>query len=623
MQFSTIAKTCVAACLSASLALPMWANETIVSHGYSFYGDLSYPADYPHFSYVNPAAPKGGELAMSATGTFDSLNPYSIKGRAATGIPMLYESLLGDGAPLDVYGESYGLLAERLEYDVDKNWVIFYMSPEARFSNDTPVTAADVVFSHNLFIEQGLPSYAQAVSQMITGAEALDDHTVKFTFAEGISRRSLIEQVGGVPVFSKAWFEETGARLDEPRLETSPGSAPYMIDSFEPSRTIVYTRNPDYWGKDLPFNVGRHNFDRIRYEYFADPAAAMEGFKAGEYLFRTEGSSRQWATAYDFPAVDAGHVVKAELPDGTPPNATGFVFNLQRAKFQDARVREAISLAYNFEWTNQSLQYGLFAQRHSYVEGAEFEPKGIPQGAEKALLERLGDRVPAEVLTSEPVSAHSSNPDRLNDRKNLRKAMKLLDAAGWDLGDDGLRRNATGEVLSVVFPISSSDSATIESILNAYTENLTNIGVQARIDKLDPSQFTALRRAKDYDMIFAGYSTFLAAGTGLAQRFGSADAQVSVFNPATIASPMVDGLIDAALAAGTREEEYTALGALDRALRYQRAMVPTWYLDKSLLAYWDMYAYPQTLPKYGLGVMDVWWVDADKAAALKEQGALR
>ena len=276
-----------ALCAQSALAQDQDKDQVIRSHGYSYYGDLTYPADYEHFDYVNPDAPKGGEISLYAPGTFDSMNPYSRKGRAGRLSWMVYESLLGEmpasggPAPADVYGEMYGLLAESLEYDEGKTWVIFNMRPEARFADGTPVTAHDVVFSHNLFLEQGLPSYAQAVSRRITGAEALDDHRVKFTFAEGISRRSLIDQVGSTPVFPKAWYEENEARLDEPRLEAAPGSGPYQVASYDVNRRVVYERNPDYWGKDLPINRGRHNFDRIRIEYFADDSAAFEAFKAG------------------------------------------------------------------------------------------------------------------------------------------------------------------------------------------------------------------------------------------------------------------------------------------------------------------------------------------------------
>jgi microcin C transport system substrate-binding protein len=496
------------------------------------------------------------------------------------------------------------------------------MRPEARFADGTPVTAHDVVFSHNLFLDQGLRSYAEAVRRRVTRAEALDDHTVRFEFAEGISRRSLIDQVGGTPVFPRAWYAETGARLDEPRLEAAPGSGPYQVRSSEVNRSIVYERNPDYWGWHLPINKGRHNFDRIRIEYFADDNAAFEAFKAGVYTFRPEGNSKTWATGYEFPAVQRGHVVTEALPDGLPPTPSGFIFNLGRPTLADRRVRQAIALGYNFEWTNKSLQYGLFEQRHSFVQDTHLQAEGVPEGAERELLKSLEVEVPEEMLTEPAVRAHSSDPDRLNDRRNLRRAMRLLDEAGWPVGDDGVRRNADGEVLEIEIPLSASGSATMSAVVESFVSNLKLMGIDARFDKIDAAQYTSRRRDRDYDLIYDSYVSFLSAGTGLQQRYGSREAEFSLFNPAGLASPLVDALIERALESSSLEEQNVALTALDRALRYEFFMIPTWYLDKSWVAYWDQYAYPEPLPDYATGVLDFWWYDAEKAAALREAGAL-
>lgn len=608
--------------LAGGAALVRADDAVIESHGYSFYGDLKYGPDFAHYDFVNPDAPKGGEISFSRLGTFDSMNPYTVKGRAGVLSWSIFESLMDDGAA-DVYGEEYGRLAERLEYDEGKTWVIFYMRPEARFSDGTPVTAHDVLFSHNLFLEQGLPSYASAVKKRIPKAEVIDDHTIKFYFTEGISRRSLIDQVGGVPVFSKAWYEKTGARLDESRLETSPGSGPYMIDTVDVNRRIIYKRNPEYWGNDLPVNIGRHNFDTIRVEYFGDDAAAFEGFKAGEYTFRQEGDSKKWATQYDFPKVRNGQIVKAELPDGTPPTPSGMVFNLGREILKDKRVREALALGYNFEWTNESLQYGLFKQRSSFTQDTPLMATGVPDEAELAFLKSLGDVVPADMLTLEARMPHSSKPERLNDRRNLRTAMKLLDEAGWPVGDDGKRRNAAGELLTVTFLFNSSQEGTLSAVVENYLKNLTQMGVNPKLEKVDPSQYTLRERERDYDLVFDGYSAFLGAGTGLMQRYGTSETEINVFNPANLASPMVDAIIDAALNAESRDEENLALRALDRALRYEFFMIPMWYNDSYWVAYYDQYAHPDPLPPYDLGWLDFWWYEADKGKALKAAGALR
>ena len=601
----------------------------VVANGFSYYGDLSYSADFPNFRYVNPDAPQGGEISEWAPGTFDSMNPYTRRGNPGRYSWSLYESLLetsgpfGDAAPADAYGEYYCLLCESIEYPETKDWVIFRLRPDIRFSDGTPLTARDVVFSHNLFLEQGLPSYAEAVRQRVISAEALDDLTVRFEFAPDISRRSLIDQVGATPVFSQAWYESTGARLDESRLETSPGSGPYMLDSYEINRRITYRRNPDYWGADLPQNVGRHNFDTVRVEYFGDDAAAFEAFKTGEYTFRPEGNSRQWAIGYDFPAVDRGYVVREEIPVGTPPTPTGFVFNLGKEYLQDRRVREAISLAYNFEWTNQQLQYGLMSQRYSYTQGSRLEARGVPEGDELALLQSLGDLVPAEILTEPALMAHTSSAERLRDRRNLRRASRLLEDAGWTVGDDGVRRNAEGQPLRLELPFTSSGSATLESIIETFTQNLQAMGIDAQSQRVDPAQFTERRRDRDYDLIFSQYASFLDTGTGLQQRFGSEAAAYSLFNPAGLASPLVDRIIDISLNADTPESRDTALRALDRVLRWERIMVPVWYNDDEWVAYWDVYRHPDEFPFLSSGGLDWWWYDQARADELRAEGALR
>ncbi|MGR3562988.1 MAG: extracellular solute-binding protein [Heliomarina sp.] len=597
-------------------------GEMIVSHGYSFYGDLKYPADFEHYDYVNPDAPKGGEISYAALGTFDSMNPYTVKGRRGELSWIMYESLLGDG-PADAYGEAYGLLAESLEYPASKDWVIFHMRPEAKFSDGTPVTAEDVMFSHNLLLEQGLPSYAAAVKKRIPRVEVLDEHTIKFYFTPGISRRSLIDQVGGVPVWSKKWFEESGARLDESRMETSPGSGPYMIDRIDVNRRIVYKRNPDYWGKDLAINQGRHNFDSIRVEYFGDDTASFEAFKAGEYTFRVEGDSKKWATSYNFPKIQAGQVVKAELPDGTPPTPSGIVFNLRREVMQDKNLREALSLAFNFEWTNESLQYNLFEQRASFSQDTPLMATGVPEGAELAFLESLGDVVPDEMLTEEARMPHSSDGSRLTDRRNLRRAMKLLDEAGWPVGSDGVRRNADGKTLSLTLLFNTAAEGTLGAILENYVNNVQTMGIDITLEKVDPAQYTLREREFDYDLVFDSYRPFLGTGTGLMQMYGSSEAAFSVFNPAGLASPMVDAIIEASLMAENTEEEETTLRALDRALRFEFFMIPVWYKADYWVSYYDQYGYPEPLPPYDLGYLDFWWYDAEKAEALKTAGALR
>jgi microcin C transport system substrate-binding protein len=599
------------------------SEETIVAHGVNFYDTLTYPADFPHFAYVNPDAPKGGDLVLGATGTFDSMNPYTRKGRSGALTTLQYDTLIEPSA--DTVGEYYGLLAESVEYPESKDWVIFHMRPEARFWDGTPVTAHDVVFSHRLFVDQGLPSYAVAVGEMVTGAEALDDRTVRFTFNPDLTRRSRIETVGSTPVFSRAWFEADpeNRRLDEPRMEVALGSGPYRLADYDVNRRIVYERVPDYWGADLPVNVGRHNYDTIRVEYFADATAGFEAFKAGEYLFRIEGDPKRWSTGYDFPGVRNGTVVLDELPDGSPPDPSGFVFNLGRPWLQDIRVREAIALAFNFDWINQSLQFGLYAPRHSFVEGTHLEAQGTPEGAELALLRSLGEVVPEALLTEPARVMAAADPARVADRGNLRRATALLADAGWTVGGDGLLRDTAGDTLRLRMLLPTNIEPTVEAMHEAFVQNLGQLGVDASFEKIDPAQYTLRERDRDYDMIYSTrYSSFLTTGGGLEQRFGSDEAAFSLFNPAGLASPLVDAIIAASLAADTQEDTDVALMALDRALRHELFVIPVGYIPDWWVAYFDMYRHPDPLPPFDLGYLDLWWVDPAREQALKDAGAI-
>ncbi len=624
--------------VSLGTATYLKAEEMVVSHGYSFYGELTYPADYTHFDYVNPDAPKGGEISLSFVGTLDSMNPYSGKGRAHLFSIYHYETLLGEapsrvGLPADVYGETYCLLCERLEYPKDKSWVIFHMRKDAKFSNGDPVTAHDVDFSHNIFLEQGLKSYAEAVKKRIPKSEVIDDYTIKFYFADDLeSRRSLIDQVGGVPVFRKAWFDEQNEALSGTWTEVGPpeGSGPYVVESFDLSKNIILKRNPDYWGWDHPINQGRHNFDTIRLEIFGDDTAAFEGFKAGEYTYRGEGDSRKWATGYEFPKVDSGDVILESLPDGSPATPSGIVFNLtqkddktvgQRA-MEDVRVREALALAYNFEWTNESLQYGLFDQRTSYSQNTEVMAKGTPAGMELEKLQSLNDLVPVAMLETEVRLPHTSNGDRVFDRRNGRKAMKLLDEAGWAVGDDGVRRK-DGEALELTFLYSAAASPTSKAVMENYVSNVQKLGIDIELEVVDTAQYTLRERERDYDLVVDSYAAFLGTGTGLHQRYGSETAAFSLFNPAGLASPLVDAVIDGSLQAESRSEEVAWLTALDRTLRYEFFMIPLWYKPDHWVAYYNQYEHPEEIAPFGLGHLDYWWFNEEKAAALKASGALR
>ncbi len=607
-----------------------WANEEeiIRSHGYSFFGDLQYPADYPHFDYVNPNAPKGGTITISSRGSFDGFNRFAWRGNPEgySGVvaeAMFAEMPWGGGAPADSITDSYCLIAREVEYPKSKEWCVFHMRDDVVFRDGSPLRAQDAAFTHNLFLEQGIRSYSRSVKERITGVEVIDDHTIKYTFKDGISRRSLISQVGGTPIFSEAWYKETGERLDEPSVLSPMASGPYQVGDYEFNRYVVYERNPNYWGWDHPANIGRFNFDKVRIEYFSDATAEFEAFKAGEFTFRSEGSTKRWATGYDFPGIQNGTVKKEALPDGTAPNNSGVIFNTLRAPLDNRDVRHALSLAFNFEWTRESLQYDLTTQRNSFVEGQDWEAKGLPEGKELALLQSLGDVIPAEMLTEPAVMAHTSNASNPIDRRNKRAALKLFEKAGWSVNDSGQMVDADGKQMSLDFLVISTWDETRLATIESYVKTLQNWGIQVKSDKVDSAQGQQRFLDKDYDLIHTRILTFSAAGTGLKQLFGSETAEVSSYNPSALRSPMVDAIIDATLATTSREDEEAALMALDRALRYERVIAHAGFVPETWVAYFDMFERPEELPPYAVGVLDFWWYNKDKHEALIASGALR
>lgn len=603
----------------------LWAGQTraeaheeiIESHGYSFFGNLLYDADFEHLNYVNPDAPKGGEISTWAPGTFDSFNPYTRQGRSGTLATVGYENVLTTVA--DDPTASYCLLCTTLEYPESRDWVVFNLRPEARFSDGSPLTAQDMAFTHDLLMEQGLPSYRTAIAGIIENVEVIDDHTIKFTFGEDSPLRDRIELAGGLPVFSKAWYEETGARLDESRLEPGIGSGPYMLSDYDINQRIVYERNPNYWGADLPINVGRNNFDTIRIEYFADGNAAFEAFKAGAYTFRSENSSIQWATGYDFQAVNEGWIVVEELVDGNMAPGQSFVFNLRREKFQDPLVREAIALMFNFEWSNETLFYDLYARIDSFWENSDLAATGVPTEAELALLEPLVEDglLPASILTEEAVIAPRSSSRQL-DRANLARASELLDEAGWLVNDAGMREK-DGEILRVEF---LESSPAFDRVINPYVQNLERLGVEAKLNRVDPSQETALFRDHEFDMVTHQMPMAFEPGAGLKQFFGSEAEAESTRNAMGVADPAVDSLIESVIRAETEEEMKVAVRTLDRVLRSYRFWVPQWYKNVHTVAYYDMYRHPDPLPPFARGELDFWWFDAEAKERLEAVGAL-
>ena len=600
-----------------ALAQDALPNVVKLAHGISTFGKLKYPADFEYLDYVNPDAPKGGEISIWAFGGFDSMHPYTTKGRSGALATIFFEPIMTGTA--DEIGASYCLICETLEYPQDRSWVIFNLRPEARFSDGTPVTAEDVVFSYNILLEKGLPDFRAVLGQQVEKATILGPHRVRFDFRAGFPTRDLPATVGGLPVFSKKFYEDNNRDFEQSSMEPLVGSGPYVIDEVDVGQKIVYRRDPDWWGADLPINRGRNNFDRIRVEYYADYNAAFEGFKGGTYTFRNEASSILWATGYDFPAVEQGHVVKRELPDGNLATGQSFIFNLRREKFQNPRVREAIGLMFNFNWSNEKLFYGLYERINSFWENSYLAAEGLPSPEERAILEPMADILPPGVLTEPAVMAPTSGERQL-DRRNLRRASNLLDQAGWAVGSDGIRRNAAGETLRVEF---LNDSQTFDRVINPYVENLRALGIDAYNTRVDNAQMTNRERSYDFDLITDSLRMNYIPGSELKQFFGSETADISTFNKMGLKSAAVDRLIDIVLDAQSDAELTTATKALDRVLRAIRFWVPQWYKDVHTVAYYDMYEHPENLPPFSLGQLDFWWFNADKAAQLRAAGAIR
>ena len=599
----------IAAALGALVLLasvpPLAAQE--FRHGLSTFGDLKYPADFKHFDYVNPAAPKGGQFSTyGALSSFDSFNQFILKGDAASGLANLFDSLMVRSG--DEPDAMYGLVAKDVAVAADRMSVTFRLRPEAKFSDGSPITADDVVFSFDILKSKGHPAYRIQMRD-VTKAEALDAHTVRFSFT-GDLVRDLPTTVAGLPVLSKAYYAKR--EFDETTLDRPLGSGPYVIGDFQAGRQITYKRRDDYWAKDLPVNVGQNNFDEIRYEYFRDRTVALEGLKSGTYDFREEFTARDWVNNYDIAAVRDGRIKKLTLPDANPSGAQGFFFNTRRAKFADPRVRKALDYAFDFEFTNKNVFYSLYKRTHSYFENSDMKASGKPSPAELALLEPFRAKLPTAVFDEayeSPVSDGSGA-----DRKLLREAARLLDEAGCKVKDRA-RVCPLGETLDIEFLIAEP---TFERVLAPYVKNLQAIGVGATIRRVDSAQYQRRVKAYDFDVVTQRFVLRLTPGVEMRNYWGSESASMDGSpNLAGIKDPVIDALIDKVVDAKSREELVAATRAIDRVLRAGFYWVPQWYKASHHIAYWDKFSFPPEKPKYSRGAPDTWWYDAAKAAKLK------
>ncbi len=583
-----------------------------ISHGISAFSDLKYPAGFARFDYPNPDAPIGGTFSTSiAGGTFDSLNPYILKGNPAAALGLTVDTLMISAD--DEADSLYGLVAKSIEYPEDRLWAAFEMREEARFSDGSAVTAEDVVFTFDILLEKGHPRYRLLLAA-VTGVTVEDPLRVRFDFHPDAARRDLPMAVAAQPILSKAWYTEHD--FTKSSLVPPLGSGPYMVEEADPGRSIIYRRREDYWGWHLPVLKGRWNYERIRLEYFRDRSAGFEAFKAGTYTFNEEYWSKLWATGYDFPAVHRKDVVREVLPDNTPSGSQGYWFNLRREKFADPKVREAIAIGFDFEWSNRTLFYELYNRTVSFFQGGPMQADGKPTPGELALLEPLADHLPPGVL-DDPAYVPPVSDGSGRNRKSLRAASQLLDQAGWPMVD-GLRRNAKGETLLVEF-LERSGSA-FDRITIPYIKNLKKIGIDARHRPIDAVQYTRRIETFDFDVVVSRKVMSMTPGVELRQYFHSASAKSEGSqNYSGIDNPVVDSLVDTIERATDRELLTSAVKALDRVLRAMQIWVPQWNKGTHTVAYWDIYGRPDVDHLNSIGEFDLWWIDPDKHARLKDK----
>ncbi|WP_070887470.1 extracellular solute-binding protein [Pseudomonas argentinensis] len=589
-------------------SFPAWATLS-ESHGYAQFGALKYPASFTHFDWVNPEAPKGGTLRIMAAGSFDTLNPYTLKGTSPVatanflqyGVTELNEPLMVGTGLYDPSGDepasSYGLIAHSVEYSEDRSWVVFNLRPEARFHDGKPITAYDVAFSYRLLRKEGHPQYRTSL-QEVKRVDILNRHRVRFVLKRA-NNPLLILRLGELPVLPQHYWKDRDfkATTFEPPL----GSGPYRITRVNPGRSLTFERVEDWWGASLPVNRGKYNVDRVEVDFYRDSHVAFEAFKAGEFDFYIEQQAKNWANNYRFPAVSRGDVVRAEIPHQIPTQTQALFMNTRRATFEDARVREALGLMFDFEWTNRTLFNSAYTRAASYYPNSEFSARGKPEGAEWLLLSPFRGQLPARLFTEPftmPVTDGRGIP-----RETMRRALGLLAEAGFKPSGQRLT-NAKGHPLRFEILLVNPN---LERILQPFTENLASIGIQANLRTVDRAQYKQRLDRFEFDMILLTLPQTLSPGLEQSLYFHSSQASVKGGkNYAGIKDPVVDALLEKLLAARTRDEQVAATRALDRVMLWQYYTIPNWYIDYHRLAYRNRFAFVAT-PPYTLGLRS-WWL---------------
>ena len=606
-----------AGALALVVARPADAQVGPERHGMSAFGDLKYPADFKHFEYVDPHAPKGGVFSHVGSTrafnqnflTFNSLNSFILKGDGAQGMELTFASLMVRSE--DEPDAMYGLAARAVQISPDGLTYRFLMRPGITFHDGSALTAHDVAFSLQILKDKGHP-IAQQLLRDFAGAEAVDDATVVVRFAPQRARDVPLF-VAGCPIFSRAYY--SARPFDETTLDVPLGGGPYKVGRLDVGRYIEYDRVKDWWGADLPVARGQNNFDAVRYEYYRDREVAFEGFTGKNYLFREEFTSRVWATRYDFPAIRDGRVKRDIIPDDTPSGAQGWFFNTRREKFKDRRLREALVYAFDFEWTNKTIMYGSYKRTHSVFQNSPMMAVGKPSPEELALLEPFRGKVPDEVFGEPFVPPVSDGSGQ--DRTLLRKASALLQEAGFQV-KNGKRVLPDGEPITIEFLL---DEPSFQPHHMVFIKNLTTLGIDATVRMVDPVQFKKREDDFDFDLVVQRSSFSSTPGDSLRSYFSSQAANLKGSqNLAGISDPVIDTLIERIVAADNRPDLVTACKALDRVIRSGRYWVPHWYKASHWIAYWDVLGRPPTKPRYARGIPETWWYDRDKAAKLDQRG---
>ncbi|MAL90633.1 MAG: hypothetical protein CMK94_03635 [Pseudomonas sp.] len=577
-------------CMAAAL------TEAAPRHALTLYGEKpKYPADFQHFEYVNPEAPKGGTLRQAGFGSFDSLNPFINKGVAADDIGLIYDTLTTNS--LDEPFTVYGLLAEKIEKGPNNDWVRFHLRPQARFHDGEPVKAEDVVFTFETLMSQGAPQY-RAYYADVEKVTAESERRVRFDFKHA-GNRELPMILGQLPVLPKHWWE--GKDFTSGSLEPPLGSGPYRVEKVQAGRSIRYERVEDYWGKDLPVNRGFYNFNHINFDYYRDNTVALQAFKAGHFDYWFETSAKNWATAYDIDAVRDGRIVKEEIRNYNPTGMQGFIFNIRRPLLQDRRVREALGLLFDYEWTNRQLFNGAYTRTRSYFDNSELASSGLPSEDELKILEPLRGKVPDEVFDKAFELPQTQGNGVI--REQQRQAYRLLTEAGWKVENDKML-DAQGKPVKLEFLLVQAE---FERVLLPYKRNLADLGIELEIRRVDVSQYINRLRSRDYDMIVSGFGQSNSPGNEQREFWHSASAD----NPGSrnfigLKEPAIDMLVEGLIGADSRKELVAHTRALDRVLLWGHYVVPNWHIKTWRVAYWNHLAHPQVTPKQDIGLMTLW-----------------